>query len=33
MDKKIIGDGANGLIHTIWLDESPIKCLNFMTQC
>lgn len=23
MNKSIIGDGAGGLIHTVWLDENP----------
>ncbi len=31
MNKNIIGDGAGGLIHTIWLDENQKKCMDFMT--
>lgn len=33
MNKNITGDGAGGLIHTMWLDVSPQMCTDFMTQC
>jgi DNA-directed RNA polymerase II subunit RPB1 len=32
MMKSIVGDGAGGLVHTIWLDLGPDQCCLFMTQ-
>ena len=31
MSKSIMGDGAGGLIHTIWLDLGSDVCCKFMT--
>ena len=32
MMKQIVGDGAGGLVHTVWLDLGPEACCLFMTQ-
>lgn len=33
MMKEHVGDGAGGLVHTIWLDIGAEATCNFMTRC
>jgi len=32
MMKEIVGDGAGGLVHTIWLDIGWESTCNFITR-